>query len=197
MLYRDSASTTELAVLTRMLDHAASRRYTRLRLNLNLNLNLITWRSAWHSHRDCGVHFGPDFSTKPRIRPATDCAAHLATESVSESASRGATRDATDRRTQIRTRCGAEGLSRGGIGCCIDSDRRRATETRAKSLIQKHIHRRARRGTVSRIDSGNDSPLAGASAGSNSRHHVTGRDDSRHEPQDFHDGFALGERIYI
>ena len=140
-----------------------------------------------NSTLDCGVHFGPHFSTKPRIGPAPDCAAHLATENVSENADRGA----TGRRTQPRTRCDADGLSPGAIRCCTDFSRRHATETQSNSLIQKHIHRRVRRGTVSRIDSGSDSPIAGPRAGWNSWHHAMGGDDSRHEPQDFHDGFAL------
>jgi len=126
-------------------------------------------RSAWHSHRDCGVHFGPDFSTKPRIRPATGCATHLATESVSESASHGA----VGCRTRPRTDCGADGTIDCTLVCRADfgvlprvgSGLLSGAEVRAKSLIDGHIDGRVVFGIECRSHSRIDPPVAGANAG--------------------------------
>jgi len=122
-----------------------------------------------HSHRDCGVHFGPDFSAEPRIRPATDCAIHLAIESVSESASHGA----VGCRTRPRAGCGADGaidcilvcradfgvLPRVGFGGLPGA------EVRAKSLIDGHIDGRSVLGLEPRSHPRIDPLVADASAG--------------------------------
>ena len=123
-----------------------------------------------HSHRDCGVHFGSDFSTKPRIRPATDCATCLAIESVSESASHGA----VGCRTRPRTGCRADGavdcthVCRADFGVLprVGSGLLSGAEVRAKSLIDGHIDGRVVFGIECRSHPRIDPPVASASAGS-------------------------------
>lgn len=138
------------------------------------------WRSARHSHRDCGVHFGPDFSTQPRTRPATDCATYLATESVSESVSHGA----VGCRTRPRAGCGADGAVDCTLVCRADSGvlprvgfgGLPGAEIRAKSLIDGHIDGRIVLGLEPRSHPRIDPLIAGASAGSGSGSQAAGWD---------------------
>jgi len=140
-------------------------------------------RFARHSHRDCGVHFGSDFSTEPRIRPATDCATCLATESVSESESHGA----VGCRTRPRTGCGADGAIECALVCRADFGVLPrvgfrvlpGAEARAKSLINGHVDGRVVFGIECRSHPRIDPPVAGASAGLDLGPQAAGWDRSR------------------
>jgi hypothetical protein len=125
-------------------------------------------RSARHAHWDCGIHFGADFSTEPRIRPATDYATWPATESASESASHGA----VGCRTRPGTVCGADGAINCALVCRADFRVLRrlgfgglpGAEIRVKSLIDGHIDGRAVFGVECQSHPRVDPPVAGASA---------------------------------
>ena len=123
--------------------------------------------SLWHSHRNCGVHFGTQCPAQPQTQRAVRRRTQSATERPSQAGTRFATRRAIhcriERGVDVQTDGGPEFLSLGAIERRAQPRVRRGTERRAKSLNDGHIDGGGVLGLEPRGQSGSDSPPAGAS----------------------------------
>jgi len=123
---------------------------------------------SWHSHRNCGVRFRTQCLVQPLTRRAVQGGTQLAIERASQAGLRCRTRRATDcrieRGVEARTDHGPEFPGLGAIGRRAEPRTRRATDPRAKSLIDSHIDGSSERGLEPRSHPRIDPLVAGRSA---------------------------------
>jgi hypothetical protein len=125
-------------------------------------------RGSRDSHRNCGVRFRTQCHARPQIQRAVQRRTQLAAERGSQAGTRCATRCAIDCRVErdvdVQTDDGAEFPSLRAIVRRVEPRTRRATDERAKSLIDGHIDGGSERGLEPRSHPRIDPPVAGRSA---------------------------------
>jgi hypothetical protein len=133
-----------------------------------------------HSHRDCGVHSVTQCHIQPQTQRAVQGRTRFATERASQAGTRCRTHGAIDRRVErvvgFRTDGGTEFPGLGSIDCRAEPGTHRATESRAKSLNDRHIDGGSEWGLEPRSHSRIDPPIAGSNAGSNLDPEVSSED---------------------
>ena len=119
------------------------------------------------SHRNYGVQLGTECQAQPQTQRAAQCRTQHAAERANQAGTHCATRCAIDcraeRGVEVRTDSGAEFPSLGAIGRFVEPRPRRATDCRAKSLIDCHIDGRSVLGVEPRSHPRIDPPVASSS----------------------------------